>query len=51
MWTSGRLESPGNSTTEGGMNIAAELASRATLNKTFKLVHFDNLLTTYISGG
>lgn len=48
---SGRLESPGNSTMERDMNAAAQLASRATLNKTFKLLRFDNPVTTYISGG
>lgn len=49
---SGRLESPGNSTMERDTNAAARLASRATLNKkTFKLLRFDNPVTTYISGG
>lgn len=33
------------------MDTAAQLVSRTTLNKTFKLLRLDNPVTTYVSGG
>lgn len=46
-----RLESSGNSTMEEDMCMTTQLASGVTLNKTFKLLHFDILVPTPISRG
>lgn len=48
---SGRVESPGNSTTEEEVSVAAQLACRVTLNETSTFLRFAILVTTPIPRG